>query len=237
MNESFSLVVPLFVPTLFAFAGCSSSATPVTPEPTIDAGEFIDSGSDPIKDSGTRADTGQARDSGPKDSGPSVKRVFTLVTAAKITGDIKTAGGKADALASADALCTNAAATAMLGSGPWKAWLSTTATSALSRISDVGPWYLVDGTTMAFANKAALSGPAKVDGEKWLNQDGKPNGLFSLRIWTGTTTSGSSATENCMDWTSALATKKGSCGTTLGVGAKQPVLESRPRRSASVLLV
>ena len=81
----------------------------------------------------------------------SKKRLF--VTKSSFTGNL---GG----IAGADSKCT-AAATAASLTGTWKAWISDGTTSAKDRISDVGPWYAIDGTTLLFDNKAGLTGAPK----------------------------------------------------------------------------
>lgn len=80
------------------------------------------------------------------DSVPAVKRVF--VTSSQYDGNLAAFGG-------GDKLCQQIATDAHLG-GTWKAWLSIGGTSAVDRIADVAPWYLVDGVTKVFATKAQL---------------------------------------------------------------------------------
>jgi hypothetical protein len=187
---------------------CSSDPV-ATPGPTADGGadvvEPVDAAADVSRD---------ATNDVTPDSAPARKRLFTLLKTPGITGDIKTAGGKADSLASGDSLCTSAAIAAGLG-GTWKAWLSTAATSAYSRLDDVSPWYLVDNKTIAFPTKASLKGPANVADDKWLTQDGHANGLFGLRLWTGTNSDGGGSPATCNDWTTASNAVSGGCGTTV----------------------
>lgn len=120
------------------------------------------------------------------------KRVF--VTSKVFTADL---GG----VAGADAKCATAAQAAMLG-GTWKAWISSSTTSAIDRIADVGPWYLVDGKRRVFNNKANLLtaplAPISLDemGHDWTQS--------YYGAWTGTTDQGTSdGSDDCLDWTSA----------------------------------
>lgn len=99
-------------------------------------------------------------------------------------------------LAGADALCNASAAGAGLGS-TWMAWLSNGTVSAIDRISDVGPWYAVDGATLVFNNKANLATtPANPIS---LNEHGgaTPAGHF---VWTGTRLGGTKASDHCRGW-------------------------------------
>lgn len=93
------------------------------------------------------ASTNDGADASPMiDTVPAVKRVF--VTSSQYDGNLAPLGG-------GDALCQQIAADARLG-GTWKAWLSIGGASAVDRIADVAPWYLVDGVTKVFATKAQL---------------------------------------------------------------------------------
>jgi hypothetical protein len=126
-------------------------------------------------------------------SSGSVKRVF--VTSITYSGNL---GG----VAGADADCANAAAAQTLG-GAWKAWISSGSVNAIDRINDVGPWYLVDGVTKVFNNKAnLLTTPLfAIDEDEtgaqpsWVGLDG---------MWSGTTDQGIASGEDCQGWTSDL---------------------------------
>jgi hypothetical protein len=120
-----------------------------------------------------------------------------FVTSNSFGGDLKTAGGSTDTgIDGGDRLCTLAAQAAELG-GTWKAWLSDSRTDAIDRIAGEGPWYLVDGTTKVFNNKANLvTGPiAPID------QDEQGRSLPSVAAWTGTLDSGRTSGFHCRDWT------------------------------------
>lgn len=137
------------------------------------------------------------------DAPPGSKRVF--ITAAALTGAL---GG----LAGGDAQCATAATGAALGSGPWKAWLSTTTVDAIDRIAGTGPWFDTKGT-LVFANRAQLmSMPATT---LWYNEAGVF--LASDKIWTGTGFGGTyvaalSGTAPCGEWTSGAMNMQAKVG-------------------------
>jgi hypothetical protein len=101
------------------------------------------------------------------------KRVF--VTSTSYTGDL---GG----LAGADLKCQAAAESVGLH-GTFKAWLSDKKTPAPSRLSDLGPWYSIDGTRKLFHNrKSFLASPlAPID----LDERGQ-RVTAGQSVWTGT---------------------------------------------------
>jgi hypothetical protein len=127
------------------------------------------------------------------DSVPPVKRVF--VTSSQYDGDLARLGG-------GDKLCQQIATDARLG-GTWKAWLSIGGVSAVDRISDVAPWFLIDGVTKVFATKAQLRARPTVI----INQD--ESGMIidpmitaprDLVVETGTRNGGLSGAD-CGAWT------------------------------------
>ena len=129
------------------------------------------------------------------------KRVF--VTSDTWDGDLSSAGngtGADPGADGADQLCTTAASDAGLG-GLWRAWVSTSGgSSAGARLADVGPWYLLDQSTLVFANKAAMA-PAPVHAID-MDETGTPV-VGNYPVWTGTQKSGQvMANATCMDWTS-----------------------------------
>ncbi|HYX20905.1 MAG TPA: hypothetical protein VFA98_08685 [Thermoanaerobaculia bacterium] len=141
-------------------------------------------------------DAGESKDVGPEaEAGPAFKRVF--ISSTKTQSNF---GG----LAAGDAICQTAANGAGLG-GTWKAWLSTTTTSAASRLTHANvPYQLVDGTQVASSWNALVSGaPLKnainldEHGNYVTFNDGSELGY----TWTGTATDGSTSTETCLDWT------------------------------------
>lgn len=145
-----------------------------------------------------------------------LKRIFA--TAATYSGNLRAAGGEADALASADKLCNQAAEAAELG-GTWRAWLSTSEVDAIDRIEDVGPWYTVGSDSesgggergcggddcpvaraKAFNNKAHLASVplASLGGNEFGMQG-------SGMAWTGTSNGGHWSGFDCGGWTRASA--------------------------------
>lgn len=129
------------------------------------------------------------------EAGPAFKRVF--ISSEKTQSNF---GG----LSAADSICQTAATGAGLG-GSWKAWLSTTTTSAASRLTHASvPYQLVDGTTVASSWSSLVSGtPLKnaID----LDEHGifvpfNDSSEFGF-TWTGTAADGTSSSFTCSDWT------------------------------------
>jgi hypothetical protein len=99
----------------------------------------------------------------------------------------------------ADALCTSAAQAANKG-GTWKAWLSSSASLAATRMGEVGPWHqqLADGTTvLTFNNKSNLATtPIALLGVDEMGRE------TNNSYWTGTL-GGGALGSNCSGWTSS----------------------------------
>jgi hypothetical protein len=134
----------------------------------------------------------------PPDARAPVKRVF--VTSTKSNADLMTAGHSAvNGLDGGNNLCNAAASAAGLG-GSWNVWLSTSSINAIDLIPGNGPWYLVDGTTLVFASKAALtSDPMRAI---TLDETGHTtSGTGMTAVWTGTKADGTVDTGGtCGDW-------------------------------------
>jgi hypothetical protein len=134
------------------------------------------------------------------------KRIFA--SAQQVTGNLK-------GLSGADSLCGAWAQAAALG-GSWKAFLSTSGVNAKDRITDVGPWYNVNGTTLLFNNKTGFT----VGAQAAIRTE--YGGSASGNAWTGTKADGTADLVNCSNWTqgggSAYASV-GSPSTTLSDGA------------------
>lgn len=115
------------------------------------------------------------------------KRVF--VTSTSQTGNF---GG----VTGGDAYCATRAAAANLG-GNWKAWLSDSNNDAITRLNDVGPWYLIDQVTLVFTNKAAIpSFPLSAINQSELQT------VINAFVATGTLSTGlRDAANNCLNWT------------------------------------
>jgi hypothetical protein len=130
------------------------------------------------------------------EAGPTFKRVFISSTTTE-----SNFGG----LAAADAVCSARALAAGLG-GTWKAWLSTSTTSAASRLAHASvPYQLVDGTTIATSWSDLVSGAIKDPINKNENGVFVPDNSSTLAgfAWTGTMTDGTadSIVNTCQDWT------------------------------------
>ncbi len=121
--------------------GCSagSKVTGISP----DGGTDSDGGR---LDDGGGLEDADAQPDGSKDPDhDAVARVFVTAT----TYAPQSLGGGATGFAGADGFGANAAAAASLG-GKWVAWLSTSSTDAIDRVTGDGPWYLVDRKTLVF---------------------------------------------------------------------------------------
>jgi hypothetical protein len=197
----------------------TSPSTPTADAGALGDGSSTDGGVNPTPDAGAEdaqaandaqapndaqgpdasAADSAATDSAPPDAGPGKKRVFA--TSTSYVGDLKTAGGGTDGLDGADKLCAAAASAGSLG-GTWKAWLSTSGASivdAKDRIADVGPWYLTDGTTLAFASKIAMLADPNhaID----LDEHGQANGAGLASTGTGANGVHQNGLD-CLAWTS-----------------------------------
>lgn len=110
-------------------------------------------------------------------------------------------------LSAADTLCSNYASAGGLA-GTFKAWISNGTTTASSRITDVGPWYLVGTSTIAANNLASLQTSLAVGVPK--DQNGSAITPSNRFAWTGTTMpGGASAANNCQNWTSSSGADSG----------------------------
>jgi hypothetical protein len=124
------------------------------------------------------------------------KRVFA--TRAGFPGNF---GG----LTAADTQCNNFAAAAAVG-GTWKAWLSDSATNALDRIIDVGPWTDMKGARI-FRDKTQLMGFPEA--AVTIDETGQRT---ARSYWTGTLLGGTKSTYTCSDWTSNAINAAGTTG-------------------------
>lgn len=98
-------------------------------------------------------------------------------------------------LAGADGICTTYAQAGGL-TGTFKAFLSDSTQSAMTRLSNVGPWYLVGTNTIAANNLASLATTPATD--ILIDQNG--NTLTGgTTAWTGTTMGGGVG-DHCQNW-------------------------------------
>jgi hypothetical protein len=104
-------------------------------------------------------------------------------------------GSALGGLLGADGKCAAAVTAHTLG-GTFKAWLSDANTDAITRVANVGPWCGLDGKTVIFASKAAMTMPP-VTPPKW-EETGVENGF--VYYWTGTTGAGTKS-QTCGSWT------------------------------------
>lgn len=101
--------------------------------------------------------------------------------------------GNLGGIPGADGYCDEAAKGAQLG-GIWKAWISDGNQSAASRVG-TGPFYLLDGTTIAFPG-TTMSG--KPDHDLDVDEFGATG--VKGQVWTGSSQGGTSTGSNCGNW-------------------------------------
>lgn len=148
---------------------------------------------------GTGGDTGGT--GGGSGGGTLVKRVF--VTSVEYTGNLGGASG-------ADAKCQLAADAQSLG-GTYKAWVSTSSVRAIDRITGTGPWYLVDGITKVFNNKANLQ-TIPLSGIIETESGNYPTWTGYASPWTGSDDAGQSSGYTCSDWSDDLTSDYATTG-------------------------
>jgi hypothetical protein len=134
-------------------------------------------------------------------------RVF--VTSAKSAGNLRN-GTPLSGVNGADETCRQLARAANLG-GTWVAWIAAGDAVPSSRNPANGPWRLVDGKTIVFADRQALASPPKeaID----LDEHGNKV-LHDEPVWTGS----SKSCGNCAVWTSETGAADLSSPTTGGIG-------------------
>lgn len=148
---------------------------------------------------------GGGSDGSPETDGgnpPGSKRIF--ITATGYSGNLAGSAG-------ADTICTAASDAVGLG-GRWTAWISTASSDAFSRVQEVGPWYLLDGT-MVFTNKANFRTMPLAP----INVDEHGVALAGAVVWTGTLTGAIHSDSDCQGFTAADSTVAGTVGITSSV--------------------
>ena len=125
------------------------------------------------------------------------KRLF--VTSAGYTGNLQSADGGATGLLGGDAICNAVATGATLG-GTWRAFLSSSTTRAIDRLTFGGPWTLVGGDggiVFGSIGELALFSPRLP-----IDRDQTGAQLPRYEMWTGTTLGGGTSGSNCSNWSS-----------------------------------
>lgn len=157
--------------------------------------------------SDARSASDASKDGGADSSGDAGrKRVF--VSSATYTGLLDPDSGASNGIVDGDRMCNSLAHAAGLG-GTWRAFLASYssaggAVSAPDHITEVGPWYLVDGTTLVFAGKSAFdAGPAHP-----LDRDERGMAVADAAAWTGV----SGSLTFCNSWTSESPNNRGLYG-------------------------
>jgi hypothetical protein len=100
-----------------------------------------------------------------------------------------------NSIAVADTICQDLATAASL-TGTFKAWLSDSGVDAIDRLTSNGPWVRLDGVKVA-DDKNDL-----IDGEIFTSISVTEQGIYvgNYGAWTGTTSSGTLASDNCNNW-------------------------------------
>ena len=184
------------------FTGVDGDADPpgdsaVDPETSADGG--MPDGSPDASGEASSPDVDAAPLDAPIDvTSPTSRRVF--VTSKTVTPNF-------GSLSAADAICQSAASS--LG-GTWMAWLSTSSTSAASRLEhSADPYKLLDGTVVASDWAGLTSGTLmhaiNLDEHKTLAPS-------ATTVLTGTFLSGNSASDNCSNWTTVSSSYEVAAG-------------------------
>ena len=175
--------------TVGAGAKCPGGGTKISVG--LDNGDGVGTADDGILQTGEVDKTSYLCGLGPK-------RAFVTSTATD---------GNMGGLAGADARCQALANAASLP-GVYKAWLSDSQASPLTRFTHSAlPYIRVDGTQIA-ADWASLIGAPHSGG---ISADEFGNYLPTIAIWTGTNDDGS-AGDTCNDWTSNTSAYSGTYG-------------------------
>jgi hypothetical protein len=137
----------------------------------------------------------------PLDASSACSKVMFLTSTNYPTGNI-------NGLAGADAICQTLASNAGLP-GTFKAWLSTTTSSAASRLThSTHPYRLVDGTVVANNWTDLTDGSISVS----IHETESGASLNPEFVWTNTNTDGSASAYDCLGWTSSSASNLGDVG-------------------------
>jgi len=111
------------------------------------------------------------------------------------------ANGNLGGLSGGDQKCNTAATNASLG-GTWMAWLSDANTNAIDRLTDVGPWTLVDRSAVVFNHKSDMAGNPLVAINMY--ETTALNG-GAASVWTGTSSGGTKNANTCAGWTTSAS--------------------------------
>lgn len=136
------------------------------------------------------------------------RRLFVM--AQVVRGDF---GG----ISAADALCVSAAQAAGKP-GRWKAFVSTTSSSANLRLTSTGPWFqeTSSGSVLTFQDAAGLvSAPLAPIVVSETGQTSPP-----MLVWTGLSAGGQATGLDCANWTTQDPGTSGAVG---GIGDTQPL--------------
>jgi hypothetical protein len=157
-----------------------------TQDPAADDASTKPPPSSPTADAGSQSDGSSG--GGANAGGPRIAFVTSLLT----TGNF---GG----VAGADAICTKLANDAKIGSGgPWRAFVSTSTTNAIDRMTSNGPWKTAAGKIVATAKTDLASGTLKAPLDK--DEKGQTPPIENDQVWTATGKNGAYLADDCQGW-------------------------------------
>jgi hypothetical protein len=133
------------------------------------------------------------------------------------SGDLSTwpGAGGLTGLAAGDAVCQARAEEAGLpNAARFRAWLSSSTSNAVDRITTNGPWVRLDGVRVA-SSRLDLT-----DGQLFSSINLTQNGYYlgNYGVWTGTDATGAGSASNCSDWTSDRDASLGTTGLAASAG-------------------
>jgi hypothetical protein len=127
-----------------------------------------------------------------------------------------TSSGNLGGLAGADQICTAAANTGPLAGHTFVAWLSVAGEDAIHRITHDGPYNMLDGRTIVTDKSQLASGsiasPIEID-EHGAKIDESADD--KVRVWTGTSPTGTVLTSTCTNWTTGNLVVFGTLGSAI----------------------
>jgi len=133
-------------------------------------------------------------------AGPALANLSLPYGAKKVFLTSTTQNGNLGGIAGADAICVaRATAAAIPNAAHFKAWISDDSTDAIDHVTvnSAGPWYRLDGVRIAYNKAELLTVPLFT--AIAVTENGDYRGSFS--VWTGTQTTGTKSTFNCVNWT------------------------------------
>ncbi len=227
------VAIRALIPSLIVVVPLACSETTGTlPDENQDPGSDSSTGktdtSSAAEDSSTPSEDGSATDApsgdtgvawvGP-DGGIATKMNFFVTSKGPGKGgDMRANAGDADGLAGADAFCKSLAnaVSPILGAKTWRAYLSTAAVTARSRIGN-GPFYNAKGVLIAndvaqLHDEGSMNLLSLTTNLDELGGQVPISGPNQHDILTGSTAAGAAAANTCSNWTSNATGVSGQVG-------------------------